>query len=169
MMPSGLQLVREQWDDVPIPEAIQRFLREAQTRIDGGDWPECFVPSDYAAVYQALAQIEPPPRRVLEWGCGLGVVAGLAAMLGWEAEGVEQSRILAGEARALMSDFGLQAAIHCADLFSWPFDAELVYMYMWPKDMPRCLEHFARQAPARCRLLYFDGGTTLTLVAAASS
>jgi len=36
-------------------------------------------------------------------------------------------------------------------------------MYMWPAEIPTCLEHFAKVAPSGSRLLSFDGGDNLTL------
>lgn len=173
-MVSGLQVVRDRWDDLPVPNDVQHFLREASSRIedDTEELPAAFVPADYALVYQALQALSPiqalsPTNagRFLEWGCGMGVVTGLAAMLGWEAEGVERDLALTQKAETLLSDFGLRAEVSCADLRHWPIEADLIYMYMWPEETPAMLEHFARKAPRTCQLLVYNGGDTLRLVA----
>ena len=48
-----------------------------------------FVASDYRAVYQTLAGLRGQAETVLEWGSGLGVVAIMAARLGFDAYGIE--------------------------------------------------------------------------------
>jgi len=162
-----LRHVRTRWDERPLPDRIARFLREADQRIEqahaADELPEAFVAADYALVYQALAQIEPAPRRFLEWGCGFGVVTGLAASLGWTASGIERDGFLAEKAESLLNDFGLPATIEQGDFTHWPLEADLVFMYMWPAEIPACLEHFAKVAPPGSHLLSFDGGDHLTL------
>ncbi len=48
-----------------------------------------FVASDYEAVYQALVGLQGRAETVLEWGSGLGVIAIMAARLGFDAYGIE--------------------------------------------------------------------------------
>lgn len=48
-----------------------------------------FVASDYEVVYHALAELQDQATTVLEWGSGLGVIAIMAARLGFEAYGIE--------------------------------------------------------------------------------
>ena len=48
-----------------------------------------FVASDYEAVYHALVRLKGQAETVLEWGSGLGVIAIMAARLGFDAYGIE--------------------------------------------------------------------------------
>ncbi len=48
-----------------------------------------FVASDYEAVYQALVGLQGQAETLLEWGSGLGVIAIMAARLGFDAYGIE--------------------------------------------------------------------------------
>ena len=48
-----------------------------------------FVASDYEAVYHALVGLQGQAETVLEWGSGLGVIAIMAARLGFDAYGIE--------------------------------------------------------------------------------
>src|SRR5262245_14280584 len=63
-----------------------------------------FVPSDFEQVYRALAWIESSQlsagHRFLEWGSGLGIVACLAAELGFDAIGIEIEPALVAIAEA---------------------------------------------------------------------
>ena len=71
--------LEELWDEA---EAIWDRLHER-----GGFFN--FVASDYRAVYHTLAGMQGQAETVLEWGSGLGVVAIMAARLGFEAYGIE--------------------------------------------------------------------------------
>src|SRR5262245_60803488 len=101
--------------EVPaIPADVERYLREAERRIvqfqQSAHIPG-FVPSDYYRVYGVLRAIaeqsEAPGQRFCEWGSGFGVVAGLAAFLGFEAWGIEIEAELVEAARTLAADFEL--------------------------------------------------------------
>src|SRR5207249_362612 len=90
------------------------FLREADRRI--GQFQRtsripAFIPSDYGRVYHFLRALAgttlAPGRRFCEWGSGFGVVAGLAALLGFDASGIEVEGELVDAARQLAGDFDL--------------------------------------------------------------
>src|SRR5439155_259993 len=70
-----------------------------------------FVASDYASVYAALrlltASDQVAGQWFCEWGSGLGVVSCLAAMLGFDAWGIEVEEELVEGARRLADDFTL--------------------------------------------------------------
>lgn len=102
----------------PLPVRFARFLREADRRIDhighhgvATSSYRGFVPSDYVAVYHALQTISETRlacgERFCEWGSGLGVVASLAAMLGYESYGIEAARPLCEAAECLAEDFDI--------------------------------------------------------------
>ena len=120
-----------------------------------------FVASDYHLAFEALSTF--PPGRICEWGCGLGIVAGMASLLGWEAVGIEQNRDLADMARQLHADFGLWTEILDGDLFYSYEPADLYYGYMWPDLIEPMQEHFATHAPSGARLLLHDAGGRMDL------
>ncbi len=71
-----------------------------------------FVPGDFAGAYCALRALERTESRggrwLCEWGSGFGVIACLAAMLGFEAWGIEIEGELVEEAQLLADDFELE-------------------------------------------------------------
>src|SRR5437762_3419739 len=96
------------------PRGVRAFLRDAGRRIRQFQRPgraPGFVPSDYAGAYAALqgvaaAGLAPGPR-FCEWGSGFGVVAGLAALAGFDASGIEVEADLVAAARQLAGDHDL--------------------------------------------------------------
>lgn len=96
-----------------LPPQVMRMLADAerlQTERDdarAGCYDACVV-SDPALVYAALAAL--PQRGVfVEWGSGFGVVALLAASLGFDAYGIEIEGKLAAAAEELARRHGLAA------------------------------------------------------------
>ncbi len=76
-----------------LPDDVVAFLREADLRVSQfvSNSPirvTGFVPSDFETVYRALRAITEaklaPGNSLCEWGSGFGVVASLAAMLGFK-------------------------------------------------------------------------------------
>ena len=84
---------------------VSRFVRNSPIRVTG------FVPSDFVTVYHALRAITEanlaPGTSMCEWGSGFGVVASLAAMLEFNACGIEIERGLVEASRSLADDFDL--------------------------------------------------------------
>lgn len=113
---------------------VDRFICEATQRID--DFTEnsrrqpipAFVPSDFFAAYRVLAAIQEQSLAVgtlfCEWGSGFGVVTCLAAMLEYEAYGIEIERNLVEEAESLAADFDLPAQF--AEGSFVPEDADVI-------------------------------------------
>jgi hypothetical protein len=96
------------------PADVRAFLREAERRVArflGSGRAPAFVPSDFTLAYGALRALEaaaPGPGGLFcEWGSGFGVVACLAAMLDFDATGIEVEGELVEAARRLADDFGL--------------------------------------------------------------
>ncbi|VTU02191.1 Uncharacterized protein OS=Planctomyces maris DSM 8797 GN=PM8797T_25016 PE=4 SV=1 [Gemmataceae bacterium] len=154
----------------PVPQDVTRFLAEADRRIERFH-EDCrvpgFVASDYALAYRFLRDLaagtEARGRRFCEWGSGLGVVACLAAMLDFDACGIEIEPDLVDEARRLADDFELPVEFVCgsfvprgaekrvcsAGTYSWfttdgdhayddlgldPDDMDVVFAYPWPDE-----------------------------------
>lgn len=126
-----------------------------------------FVPADFRRVYAALDAVSAaglvPGNRFCEWGSGFGVVAGLAAQIGFESCGIEIERELVEQAESLMAAHDLdlafahgsfipESAEHLADvrddlatlgrgvgdgydeLGLDPEDFGLIYAYPWPGE-----------------------------------
>jgi len=99
-----------------LPDDVVAFLREADSRVsqyvrNSPIRASGFVASDYVTVYHALRAITEanlaPGNSLCEWGSGFGVVASLAAMLEFNAYGIEIERSLVDASRWLADDFGL--------------------------------------------------------------
>lgn len=96
-----MPLVRLKLPDAlpPVPPAVAAFIADAQSRIDAfieshlAAPVNSFVPSDFALVYRALRYVADQQLaaggQFCEWGSGAGVVTCLAAMVGFEACGIE--------------------------------------------------------------------------------
>src|SRR5689334_4930309 len=83
-------------DDAPIPGDVKRFLAEAEHRIDlvqRDSHIPGFVASDAEYTYRVLRSVAnsyaTPGALFCEWGSGLGVITCLAAMLDFDAVGIE--------------------------------------------------------------------------------
>jgi hypothetical protein len=139
---------------IPLPERAERFVAAGMERGKSVDWFD-FVASDYAVVYTVLAALQ--RGRFVEWGSGLGVVTGLAEMLGYVATGVEFHEPLAESSRELLSEFGLESQIECGDYFERSFAADLYFTYCWPNRVVRTTERFHEIAPPGSRLLIYYG------------
>ncbi len=103
-----------------IPTDVRAFLDEAEHRVERfrrDRMTPAFVPSDFTAAYKALCALEEvdlsPGRSFCEWGSGFGVAACLAAMLGFDACGIEAEEELVDCARRLADDFGLPVQYAC--------------------------------------------------------
>ncbi len=117
--------------NLPIVDTVPRgamdiLLREADDRIDaffdsaGAQRMPRYIPSDALSVYAALTEIRRMRwngrPRLCEWGSGFGVSACLAAMMGFEAVGIEIEPELASHARRLAKDFDLPVRFYCGTL-----------------------------------------------------
>lgn len=92
------------------------FLREADQRIERFQFDHHipgFVPSDFPKAYRMLRSLVASELATgnlfCEWGSGYGVVTCLAAMLDFDAWGIEIEGDLVDAARRLASDFDLPA------------------------------------------------------------
>jgi len=107
----------------PPDAATAAFLADAAARIDAffeARWQDPivgFVPSDFATVWPVLAALAQqelaPGKRFCEWGSGFGVVAGLAAQLGFAAHAIEIESDLVLESRRLLAAHGLAVKLVC--------------------------------------------------------
>ncbi len=74
-----------------------------------------YIECDFDYVSQALRTVVErgwiDGQLFCEWGCGFGIVTGVAALLGLDAIGIEAEEFLCDQARKLMAKNGVQAEI----------------------------------------------------------
>lgn len=153
-----------------LPADAARLIREAEERIDRFQ-SECrvpaFVPCDYEAAFSVLRTLSEGSHargyRFCEWGSGFGVVVGLAALVDFDACGIEIEESLVTEARKLADDFdlpvefahgsfvprGAEDRVHAGGTYSWLTtegdyayddldldvgDIDVVFAYPWPDE-----------------------------------
>jgi hypothetical protein len=137
-----------------IPEAGLRFIEEGLRRSKSIDCFD-FVPSNHQVVYSVLLSM--PRGRFCEWGSGIGIVTGLAEMLGFEACGIEIDERLAAASRVLLADFGLSSAIETGSYFDISRDADTYFVYCWADEIPGVEQHFLSATPHHATLLICHG------------
>ena len=92
-----------------LPEAARALLRDGESRAAGleerSDSPPGFVPCRFARVAHAVRAVADDRlaqgTTFCEWGSGLGVVASLASLFGFDACGIEIDPALITASRAL--------------------------------------------------------------------
>ena len=182
-----------------LPRDIRMFLRSADRRIEDFQHSICipaFVPSDFPRVYDVLQSIAAeslaPGQRICEWGSGFGVVAGLAAMLGFEAWGIEIESKLVDAARKLCGDFDVPAEfvhgsfiprggddlVEAGGPSAWltpesddsyeeigldPDDFDVVFTYPWPHEEEVVFRLFERFTAPGAILVTFHGADDIRL------
>jgi hypothetical protein len=186
-------------DGATLPGDVRAFLREADRRIERFQRDRCvpgFVPSDYAGAYGALRALAlaglAPGDLFCEWGSGFGVVACLAAMLDFDACGIEIEGELVDAARQLAADFGLpvefvrgsfipaggDACLGSGDGFAWlttdeggaedelglgPADFDVIFAFPWPDEERAIAALFERHAAVGAVLVTYHEGEDFRL------
>ncbi len=183
-------------DPTPLPPDAAALVAEAERRVReylsaARDEPVTgFVPSDFAMVYRALVGIETghlaPGTALCEWGSGLGGVACLAAVAGFDAIGIEINGELVEHAEQLAADFELPVefvhgtfiptgadavadtvadsawlAMGGADAYEEigldPDDFDVIFAYPWPGEQEIVDDLFDRCAATGALLLTYNG------------
>jgi hypothetical protein len=181
-------------DSAAVPPEVRAFLGEADRRIEQFQATSStpgFVPSDYVGAFGVLRSIVAANVAAgslfCEWGSGFGVVAGLAAMLEFDAYGIEIDEALVAGARELAADFDLQVEFardsfipsggeDCADVpltFAWLTaesgraeeelglavdDFDIIFAYPWPDEEHVIYDLFHRYAGVGSLLVTSHGG-----------
>ncbi len=175
---------------------MSAFIADAQTRIEAfiqsrlNEPIHSFVPSDFPLAYGALRHVAEkrlaPGPLFCEWGSGAGVVTCLAAMLGFEACGIEvesdlvdlavrlarHHHVRAGFCQGNFVPHEGQAIAAQTEEFEWlavggrdPYaemdmeiaDFDLVFAYPWPGE-ERVIERlFDRFAANGALLMTYNG------------
>jgi hypothetical protein len=183
-------------DATPIPADALALCEDAQARIDAflearRDSPlVAFVPSDFPQVYRALRTADKsmlaPGRRFAEWGSGVGVISCLAAMIGFDAVGIEIEPELVALSRQLADDHhvdvefiegsflppGAEELVDQQADVTWlrsdgsdayaeldlePDDFDVVFAYPWPGEEKIVFDVFATYAATGALLITFHG------------
>lgn len=116
----------------PLPAEAAAYLEEANRRIDnlfesGSNrrMPR-FIPSDAVAIYNALDYITrqdmPLGRIYCEWGSGYGIGTCFAALLGYDAYGIEIEEELVSSSEKLAGEFGIDIRIINTDYMPEGFE-----------------------------------------------
>src|SRR6516162_6209257 len=178
----------------PILTDIRAFLREADRRIrryQRRNRNYAFVPGNFGAAYGILqhlaARAEAAGTLFCEWGSGFGVVTCLAALLEFDAFGIEVDGTLVHASRRLAADFDLpvefvqgsfipagdRILMRPAGSFAWlttteaPAHEELglatedfgiIFAYPWPDEERALGQLFERHAGAGALLVTHHGG-----------
>jgi hypothetical protein len=179
-----------------LPADVRLFLREAERRIERFQLTSripAFVPSDFGAAYAALRELgdacAKPGTLFCEWGSGFGVVACLAAMLEFDACGIEIEAELVSAAQELADDFDLpvdfiqgsfvplggEACTSTGDAFAWftpqsgaghaelglaPDDFAIIFAYPWPDEEEVTARLFERYGAIGGVLVTYRGDGT---------
>ena len=178
------------------PPEVTRFIVDAQSRVDSfieshlEEPVHSFVPSDFPLVYGALRHVAEENLAAgplfCEWGSGAGVVTCLAAMVGFDACGIEFEADLVDVSTRLARQYQLKADFYRGNLvphggqkiaeevseFEWlavggpdPYDQmeleiddfDLVFAYPWPGEERVIKRLFDRFASDGALLMTYDG------------
>ncbi len=127
----------DDWPATPSGEGVlfdrlrrlcEEGLDTANRLVEGrkGEW-HSFVPAEYDEVLRALLEARSTGGRFLEMGSGLGVIAIMADLLGFEAYGIEIVEELVAESRRLAGRFESEARFVNGSFlpadFKWVSDA----------------------------------------------
>jgi hypothetical protein len=186
----------------PAPPGVARFIVDAQSRIDSfieshlTEPIHSFVPSDFSLVYSTLCHVADEHLAsgplFCEWGSGAGVVTCLAAMVGFDACGIEfetdlvelsirlarHYHLRAGFCRGNFVPRGGQKIAEQVSEFEWlaiggpdPYDQmdleiddfDMVFAYPWPGE-ERVIERlFDRFASDGALLMTYNGAEGVRL------
>ncbi|ETX01305.1 MAG: hypothetical protein ETSY1_07890 [Candidatus Entotheonella factor] len=109
-----------------IPDPVARLIDTCSRGwerffADHDDQAPGFVPSVPELVFSALEEVTqrhlPPNRVFCEWGSGFGTVACMAALLGYEAYGLEIEEELVRLSRAMARRLRIPVEIICTSMF----------------------------------------------------
>lgn len=182
-------------------QAVSDWLNDVRPRIQvfWDRYPKdnvLFTESDFEHVAWGLTQLRSAvpsaqgDRMLVEWGCGFGVISGMASLLGWSAIGIEAEEFLVEEARAWHKRFGLSTHFSCGSFLPVGSqelatdedprvalrygesletgdanlkEAGVVFVYAWPGEEHFLKQVFYRFAPEGCFLMLYLGPQQMEL------
>ena len=118
----ALERIDFDWDDAAeIPVATEQILIDADRVLQAywDQWTkkpiEQYVACDFRDVWRALSKLTASKiakgNTFCEWGCGFGIVTGLASQLGWDAIGIEAESFLVDQANRFLARNHLKGEI----------------------------------------------------------
>ena len=119
----------EAWVSAPVTRLIATWSRGWERFFADHDDHQAprFVPSVPERVFAVLAEVTtrnlPPTRVFCEWGSGFGTATCLAALLGYEAYGLEIDEELVRRSRAIARRLGIRVQMLCTSLFPEGYEA----------------------------------------------
>ena len=170
-----LSIFRELWKDA---DDFWEFHRN-NTAFNG------YVSSDYEAAFHLLKTFQDRATTFLEWGSGLGVVAIMADLMGFDSYGIEAESILFDKSLVFADEFESEAHLvegsFVPDGFDWDpstgdevyvtqidlpdaygelgmslDDFDLVYAYPWPTEHSTFQNIFTQFGSTGATLLTYD-------------
>jgi SAM-dependent methyltransferase len=138
-----------------------RWLLRKQFDRLAPEWQARRRPEAFAALEEALAAVEPPPRRVLDLGTGPGAAAFLAARRFPDAEvvGADLSERMLAEARAnIPPELAGRMRFEAADGAQLPFEDEAFDLVVLANMIPFFDELARAVAPGGWVVLSFSAG-----------
>ncbi|QDV45017.1 hypothetical protein Enr13x_48900 [Stieleria neptunia] len=138
----------------PVTRRVAQWI-EAGRR--AGKSVDCFdyIPSSAELLHAYLRVI--PGKRYCEWGSGPGIGTGIAAMLGFQATGIEINPELTQRAVELFRQFDLSAETINASYHDVVVPTDVVFVYCWPGQAVSVRERFVAVMPPGTWLLMADG------------
>ena len=117
-----LERIEFDWDDATeIPTETEKILLDADQVLQAywDQWTkkpiEQYVACDFRDVWRALSTLTESKMATgntfCEWGCGFGIVTGLASQLGWDAIGIEAESFLVEQANRFLARNRLKGEI----------------------------------------------------------
>lgn len=118
-----MPLVELEFDipEKPLQPAVQQWIATSRERLDEywdqfrhkplPQYIECDFELVAAGIEHCVERELLDGRLFVEWGCGFGVVTGIAALSGLDAVGIEAEEFLCEEARKLLQRGGVEADI----------------------------------------------------------
>ena len=146
-----------------LPEEVAQLIQESERRWDQffayekqRRFPR-FLPSDAAQVFAALNYVTRhglvPGQVFCEWGSGLGTTTCLAALLGYEAYGIEIEPELAAFSRDMARELAISVEILCTSYIPEGYES---YSGVGGEDLVQT-EPFFSPGAAVDRELYYEG------------
>jgi hypothetical protein len=168
------------------PDHVARFVADAEERMarflsDREDERvPAFVASSGHLVWDALRRISEDGLAsgwtFCEWGSGIGLVTGLAALAGFDARGIEIESDLVEPSRDLLRSHAIEARIDEGSYLPTgaftdemegerfaPADANVIYAFPWPAEEKVLERVFLRFAPRNSLFVTFHGGLNLRI------
>lgn len=182
----------------PVPPEVATFIADADSRAEAfieshlTEPIHAFVPSDFSLVYRVLRYVAnahlASGSAFCEWGSGAGVVTCLAAMVGFDACGIEfeadlvelstelarEYHVTAGFCRGNFVPRGGQKIAEQVGEFEWlasggpdPYDEmsldiddfDMIFAYPWPGEEGVVERLFDRFASNGALLMTYNGDT----------